>query len=355
VREIVKEAVGLLEKGQGFALATVVEQNRSAPRSAGARMAVTRDGAVIGTVGGGALEAKVQKVAAEVLKNREAAEIFFNLTAGDSSGMGMICGGDVRVLVDYIDPGDPASLTLYRELAAALERGDRAWLVTLLPSEEAGRPGRTFLMRDDGTLAGIPGDVGKGLRNLLAEVRGCRTFTFLERYRAAIDPTVNRMTALIFGAGHVGRSLVPVLSAVEFRTVILDDRQEFANRERFASADQIVRLDSFEDAFKGTTIDERSYIIIITRGHLHDRTVLRQALRTKAAYIGMIGSRTKRELTYRALLDEGFTKADLERVHSPIGLSIKAETPAEIAVSIAAELIKIRAELNEVSQNIPVL
>lgn len=113
-----------------------------------------------------------------------------------------------------------------------------------------------------------------------------------------IDPVGNRGTALIFGAGHVGRSLVPVLSSVEFRTVILDDRQEFASRERFGSVDEIVHLDSFEEAFKGVTIDERSYIIIVTRGHLHDRTVLRQALRTKAAYIGVIGSRTKRDLTF---------------------------------------------------------
>lgn len=163
---------------------------------------------------------------------------------------------------------------------------------------------------------------------------------------AVIDPVGNRGTALIFGAGHVGRNLVPVLSSVEFRTVVLDDRQEFASRERFGSVDEIVHLDSFEEAFKGVTIDERSYIIIVTRGHLHDRTVLRQALRTKAAYIGVIGSRTKRDLTFQALLDEGFAKADLERIHSPIGLPIKAETPAEIAVSIAAELIRIRAELN---------
>jgi xanthine dehydrogenase accessory factor len=155
-----------------------------------------------------------------------------------------------------------------------------------------------------------------------------------------------RGTALIFGAGHVGRSLAPVLSSVEFRTVVLDDRQEFASRERFGSVDEIIHLDSFEEAFRGVTVDERSYIIIVTRGHLHDRTVLTQALRTKAAYIGLIGSRTKRDLTFRALLDEGFAKEDLERIHSPIGLSIRAETPAEIAVSIAAELIRIRAELH---------
>jgi xanthine dehydrogenase accessory factor len=346
VREILKEAIGLLEKGQGFALATIVEQARSAPRSAGARMMIRKDGAVIGTVGGGALEARVQKIAAEMMTNRKAALVSFNLTAGDSSGMGMICGGEVSVLIEYVDAGDPACLTLYRELAAVLERSERAWLVTLLPSQEDGRSGRTFLMRDGGEVTGISGDVAEGLEDLLDEVRGCRAFTFLKGRRAVIDSLGNRGTALIFGAGHVGRSLVPVLSSVEFRTVILDDRQEFASRERFGCADEIVHLDSFEDAFKEVTVDEQSYIVIITRGHLHDRTVLGQALRTKAAYIGLIGSRTKRDVTFRAILDEGFAETDLERVHSPIGLSIKAETPAEIAVSIAAEMIRIRAELN---------
>jgi xanthine dehydrogenase accessory factor len=344
VREILNEAITLLEKGQGFALATIVEQTRSAPRNAGARMVVTTDGVVIGTVGGGALEARVQKIAAEVMKTRKAALMSFDLTTEDCSGLGMICGGQVRVLIDYVDSGDPVCLTLYRELTALLDRGGRAWLVTLLPLEE--QSGSTFLMRTDGTIAGIPGDVAEGLQDLLSEVRDCRTFTFLERRRAVIDPLGNSGTALIFGAGHVGMSLVPVLSSVEFRTVILDDRQEFASPERFGFADEIVHIDSFEEAFKEVNVDERSYIIIVTRGHLHDRTVLRQALRTKAVYIGLIGSRTKRDMTFQALLDEGFTKADLERIHSPIGLAIRAETPEEIAVSIAAELIRIRADLN---------
>lgn len=346
VKEIVKEAVRLLEKGQGFALATVVEQARSAPRSAGARMVIGEEGAVTGTVGGGALEARVQKIAAEVMAKRKAELVSFDLTAGDSSGMGMICGGEVSVLIDYIDPGDPACLPLYRELAAALERSERAWLVTLIPPDKDGRSGRTFLMRADGSITGMPGTVDEDLGDLLDEVRHCRAFTYLRGRRVVIDSLGNRGTALIFGAGHVGRSLVPVLASVEFRTVILDDRQEFASLERFGSADQIVHLGSFEDAFGGVAIDDQSYIVIVTRGHLHDRTVLGQALRTKAAYIGLIGSRTKRDLTFRALLDEGFVKEDLARVHSPIGLPIKAETPAEIAVSIAAELIRIRAELN---------
>ncbi|MFZ3046285.1 MAG: XdhC family protein, partial [Desulfatirhabdiaceae bacterium] len=131
---------------------------------------------------------------------------------------------------------------------------------------------------------------------------------------------------------------------IGFETVVLDDRPEFANRERFPEADEIRILSSFDCALDGLVIDGKGYIVILTRGHLHDKTVLGLALRKPARYIGMIGSRKKRDAIYRALEREGFSNDDLARVHSPIGLSIGAQTPAEIAVSIAAELIRVRRE-----------
>jgi xanthine dehydrogenase accessory factor len=130
---------------------------------------------------------------------------------------------------------------------------------------------------------------------------------------------------------------------VGFRTVVLDDREEFADRGRFPWVDEIHVLESFERAMDGLVINDESYLVLVTRGHAHDRTVLAQALRTTAGYIGMIGSRRKREAIYAALLEAGFTPRDLERVHCPIGLDIGAETPEEIAVSILAELIQMRA------------
>jgi xanthine dehydrogenase accessory factor len=130
---------------------------------------------------------------------------------------------------------------------------------------------------------------------------------------------------------------------VDFRTVVIDDRAEYANAERFARADRINVVPSFHQAFDGLDIDRDSFLVILTRGHLHDKTVLEQALKTDAGYIGMIGSRRKRDLIYRELLDKGFTSEDLGRVHAPIGLAIDAETPEEIAVSIVAELIQVRA------------
>jgi xanthine dehydrogenase accessory factor len=131
-----------------------------------------------------------------------------------------------------------------------------------------------------------------------------------------------------------------------FRTVVLDDRTEFANIERFPAADEIKVPAALSEAFTDLDIDRDSYIVIVTRGHRHDRTVLEQALRREAVYIGMIGSKGKRDAVYKALLDEGFTRADLERVHSPIGLEIGGDTPEEIAVSIVAELIKERSARN---------
>ena len=137
------------------------------------------------------------------------------------------------------------------------------------------------------------------------------------------------------------------LGMVGFQTVVLDDRQEFANRERFETADEVIVPSSFERAIDDLEINEQSYLVLVTRGHAHDKTLLRQALGTKAGYIGMIGSRRKRDAVYEALRKEGISPGEFDRVFSPIGLEIGAETPEEIAVSIVAELIRVRAAKNQ--------
>ncbi|HHW43613.1 MAG TPA: XdhC/CoxF family protein, partial [Desulfotomaculum sp.] len=160
-----------------------------------------------------------------------------------------------------------------------------------------------------------------------------------------VEPVSSPHTVYLFGAGHVAQKVAWLASFVGFRTVVLDDREEFANRERFPRAEEIIVLDDFEHAMKDLPIGRDSYLVIVTRGHRYDLTVLAQALQTGAGYIGMIGSTGKREAIYRALREAGVTGEQLARVHSPIGLPIGAETPEEIAVSIVAELIKVRGEL----------
>ena len=153
-----------------------------------------------------------------------------------------------------------------------------------------------------------------------------------------------KKTLFMFGAGHVSQQLAILAKMVDFRVVVLDDRSQFANRDRFEDADEIMALSDFKYAFLNIKTGPGSYVVIVTRGHFYDEIVLKQALRTRAGYIGMIGSRKKRDAIYASLRKKGFAETDMNRVHSPVGIEIKAETPQEIAVSIVGEMIAHRAK-----------
>ncbi len=341
--EIARRVLTLLEAGEHLALATTVQTQGSSPRHAGSFMLVRNDGSILGTIGGGPLEALAIEKARRVLETRRSHLMDYELTNADSAGLGMICGGRGVTLIEYLDPALPAQRELYRALLDLLASGCRGWLVTSFLGEGDGEAivGKS-LVDSSGV---VTGDPVCSLESLQELARKGGTFDGViagNPSRIFVQPVGDRGTVYVFGAGHCGQSLVPVLSMVGFRTVVIDDRADFANSERFPNAGSIRVPDSLEHALEGYPLDEQSYIVIMTRGHLHDRAVLAQALRTKAGYIGMIGSRTKVATTFRALQEEGFSSEDLARVHAPIGLSIGAETPEEIAVSIAAELIQVR-------------
>ncbi|MEG2322982.1 MAG: XdhC/CoxI family protein [Anaerovoracaceae bacterium] len=152
-----------------------------------------------------------------------------------------------------------------------------------------------------------------------------------------------KSAAYIYGAGHVGLALEPILRYVDFQTVVIDDRAEYANRERFKEADEVKVISSFKEPFKEIETNEDSYIIIVTRGHMGDLDVLRDALRQKSAYVGMIGSKSKNKMLFDMLREEGYSEEELGKVYAPIGLSIHAETPEEIAISVVGEMIQVRA------------
>jgi xanthine dehydrogenase accessory factor len=360
MRDIFEHMVHLLEQGESFVLATIFSRTGSAPRTAGARMLIHADGSIVGTIGGGLLEARVQQTAPQVFQDRRAQVQAFNLTSKDASQMDMICGGQVEVLVDFIDAADDTLRLVYPALLTAMKARQRAWLLTTIPSDD-GQAARC-MVKEDGTVVGEPGiaemvGIGAGSpiglfggstpeTEELPDIASSRYPVLIDHggQRLLVEPIHNTGTVYIFGAGHISQRLAPLTGMVGFSTVVLDDRPEFANRERFDTADQVIVIDSFEGVLDRLPIDRDSYLVVVTRGHMHDKTVLAQALRTRAGYIGMIGSHGKRDATYRALSQEGFGAEDFARVHSPIGLAIGAESPEEIAVCIAAELIKVRAE-----------
>jgi xanthine dehydrogenase accessory factor len=338
---------GLLAGGESLVLATIVSRSGSAPRAVGSRMLVRQDGSIVGTIGGGILEARVQNLAREVFGHGQAVLKKYVLTAQDASQMGMVCGGVVQTLVQFLDASQPDNLELYRDIVASLETRQRAWLITALPAIfDVPQSTAQYLLKNEGTIVGNLDQ--QAVQALTAQASaGQPEVISYQGKEYLVEALCHEGTVYIFGAGHVSQQLAPLATLVGFSTVVLDDRQEFANRERFPNVAEIIVLDSFPQALEGLEINVDSYLVLVTRGHAHDQTVLRLALATKAGYIGMIGSRRKRDAVYAALAKEGFTQQDFDRVFSPIGLAIGAETPEEIAVCIVAELIQVRAEKNQ--------
>ena len=361
-----------LAAGEPFALAMIVDHQGSAPRHRGSRMLVNPRGAIRYSLGGGALEVEAIHLARRALASGETLTRRFVLK-GAQPPLGMLCGGEVEVLAQPLDPAIAGWSQLYGALTELFASRQQGWLITRLGSD-----GGQWLLREDASLTGVghltveerrlltsstPNPPTNPLTNaseaLLARkgserIPDSHLDASSRRHRPLYltggasrllcEPLSPPATLTICGAGHVGQQLALLASQADFQVRVLDDRPEFARREHFPEAiEEVLTLASYDQALTSMTIDADNLLVIVTHEHTGDYLVLRQALRTGAGYIGMIGSRRKRDALYARLLAEGFSAADLERVHCPIGLEIGAETPLEIAVSILAELIQFRA------------
>lgn len=335
----------ILQQGEPVVLATVISKSGSAPCLAGSKMIVRADGSSLGTIGGGVLEAEGQSRAARVFESGVSQIFTFDLSGRDAASMSMICGGRVTVFLELIE-ANRTNLDVFTALQDALQGDEKCFTVSDLGEVDSDIRGISrCLVHQDRTISGTFPHPESWL-STLAEHAHRSTYpvlTTLEGRRFLVERCYTPSTVYILGAGHVSQQLAPLTANVSFQTVVLDDREEFANAKRFPTADELIVLDSFDDCLAGLEIGPDSYLVIVTRGHTHDRTVLEQALRTDAGYIGMLGSRKKMVDIRTALLAGGFSEEQLERIHCPIGVRIDAETTAEIAVSIVAELIQARA------------
>ncbi len=333
-----------IEKETPFVLATILSHTGSTPRTSGSRMMVRSDGTIEGTIGGGLVEARVMEACAGMMDKAASAVMDFTLDQELKAGMDMICGGSLTVwLRSFVPPFSPGLEAVFYGVRDFEASGKAGLMVTRITG---GIPEDPFLVDPAGPLPLLPKALAADMED--GKFRGpapVRQVYGLEQFM--IEPFAARETLYIFGAGHVGYELGQMASRVGFSTVVIDDREAFANPERFPHASQVLVVPDFATCFENLAVDGRSYIVILTRGHLHDQEVLEQSLATDAAYIGMIGSRKKRDQIYGNLMAKGISASRLEEIHSPIGTKIQAETPAEIAVSILGELICERACLGQ--------
>jgi xanthine dehydrogenase accessory factor len=324
-------AVRYLSKGKKGIIATVVKKAGAAPREEGAKMFIGEDKSTYGTIGGGKLEAEVIDEALKSVLSYNVRLYHIRMDAKAVEDDGMLCGGNVDILLEPI-------LDRYRGVYEGIQecerKGTRAVLVTKFNKTIL----RKSLIDRDGKIW------GDHLEK--EEVANLRDFWNEHRVRFVGNDTVVEPLSVfsylyIFGAGHVSQFLSKVAKVVDFNVTVIDDREEFANRERFPEADTVI-VEDFNKVFDTLDLSANPYIVIVTRGHSHDALVLEKSLVKPTRYVGMIGSERKVRMVLEHLREKGLRKEILESVYAPIGIDINSETPQEIAISIVAELIQVR-------------
>lgn len=306
-------ASDLIRAGGSGALATVARVRGSTPVPAGTKMLVGAEGRLIGSVGGGCVEADVIAASLAAQSNREPVLLTHHLNADLAGDLGLSCGGTVDIFVEPL-LGDDAYVRVLDRAASAesgLVRTATAWSTVTGPV-------KTFA-----PLA--PGDTGAAA-SLTQDGR------FVEE-RLSLAPRV-----FVFGAGHVGAAIAHAVGAAGFRVTVIDDRAEYADPSRFTAGTTVLTGD-VDTVLQRHSLTAADAVVIATRGHRNDAVILERIATSPAGYVGLLGSKRKKAVVTKGLTDAGVPAASLARVRVPVGLAIGAITPEEIAVSVVAELI----------------
>ncbi|MBF6599503.1 MAG: XdhC family protein [Dehalococcoidia bacterium] len=342
--DLLDEMARLLAAGRPFALGTLIDTRGSTPQKAGARLLVRADGSTLGTLGGGCVEAEAWQAASEALASDTARVLDFELTEDIAVDYGLACGGNERIFVAPVrGTTAPALVAALREGARRRRRGA---LVTVISPADSLRAGEMLAVWDDGTTQGaaiVAGD--DALAAARAVIDAPRPQTHVMRLpdgaELFVEPLAPPTEVIVVGGGHVGRAVASAAKFLGHAVAVIDDRSDFASRERFPDADALV-VGDVEQELLAYPATSSSAIVIVTRGHKWDYQALSAGARSPAFYVGLMGSRRKVALIYRQLMIDGVPEWRLRQVHAPIGLDIGAVTPEEIGISIIAEVTQAR-------------
>ncbi len=329
------------------AFATVARKRGSLPMASDAKMLVTADGGRWGTVGGGCLEAEVTRQALGTVEKGSPQVVSHTLNADIIGDLALSCGGTVELFLEPL-PADSRLGELCTAVGRALEARQPVVVATGLRWEngpvKAARIGAQSIALDaTGRVVNLVERYSFGWEREVKRGRSRRmAAAYLDREAEAFVEPISRLPRVtVFGAGHVGSAVAELAARSGFYVVVVDDRAEFANRARIPSAAEIV-VEDFRSVLDRMVFDEDDYVIAATRGHTFDAYIVERTASSRARYVGMLGSKRKRAVIWRALEAAGVERQALSRVRSPVGIEIGADTPEEIAVSVVAELIRFR-------------
>jgi xanthine dehydrogenase accessory factor len=335
-----------LSRDRPAALCRLVETRGSTPQKAGAAMVVFADGSQRGTLGGGCVEAEVKRRALQIIERGQAEIALYQLDHDYGFDDGLICGGRMHVLIDPL-ASDATWNYLAAVRAAATAGGGFTEAVVFDEIKPASSAAACYLIDARGELvaslrgariaaepgeSALPEAISAGLRPLASRPRP---------YAAAgvgYLTSLPRCGLLIVGGGHVGQAVAALAADLDFDVWVVDDRPQYVSRDRFPRADRLF-VGPIGTTLQDLPITANMYCIIVTRGHNHDEEALRRLVDRGARYVGMIGSRRKIKLIFDDLLADGVSSESLATVYAPLGIDIGSQTVAEIAISIAAELV----------------
>ncbi|MFC1732350.1 XdhC family protein [candidate division KSB1 bacterium] len=319
-------------------LASIIKTRGSTPAGVLSRMLVREDGSISGTVGGGLVESQVISDSRQVFESSRKYVNRYEMTH-DGIEPGMVCGGSADI---FIEPLRKEYMPVFQTISENNKLGRDSILATVFESGSSVL--KSLLENKDESeriiaLIRDRHEFEKAVEEVISSNKP--SLTMIGSFEVLIQPVESLSNVIIYGAGHVSQALAELAKRAGFFVTVADDRKEFAVKRLFPYADSVV-CTPFSDAFSQIQVTEKSFIVIVTRGHAHDEEILGQALKKEAAYIGMIGSKRKVKTVYKKFVEQGVDPDKLKSLYAPIGLDIGSLTVDEIAVSIVAELIKVK-------------
>jgi len=347
MKPVYTEAANLARQNREFVLATVVNTKGSTPQKPGATLLVRADGSTVGTLGGGCVEGDIWFAAKEALRERTG-PVFkdYYLNEDIAARDGLVCGGSMYFYIEPFEHSTEVS-SLSDDIESAFNGGESIAVATVVNPKTL-ELGARLTVAEDGV---VTGSLGSPVADALAVKTANRVMPLGKaEHVVTVDGDdlyvagfTSPATLVLVGGGHVNLQVAKIAQMLGFRVFVTDDRPEFANRERFAMAQQtsVAPYDKGLDAFH---ITKNTAIVIGSRGHHFDDLATEAAVRTPATYVGLLGSKRKTVMIYEALLRRGISPERLKEVHSPIGLDLGGRSPEEIAVSVMAEIVAFRHE-----------
>ncbi len=339
--KIIDKIVAETEEARPSVMASLVWSTGSIPMSQQAKMVVLQNSETFGTIGGGCLEAEIYEHCQSVLDTGNPERFRYTMTEKQAGADGLNCGGSVEIFIERITV---ESLEVFKAIQKHIRDRSMFYSVVGLNSSK-----RVLIDQHGGIL--YDSEPHCEIRRLIDSIKDRETNGIGYVFKSEnmdniedvfVEPFNPQPKLYVFGGGHVGEQVGRLAKNIGFRVAILDDRSQFIGKARHPYADEFY-TGQIQEIFDSLNIDDHSYILAVTRGHQHDELVIEWAVKTPAFFIGMLGSERKKKIMWQKLLERGgVVKEDLKRVSSPVGINIGADNPEEIAISILAELIKVR-------------